>query len=101
MNTDSIKEVVKARYNHRVNKLTLQEKYVAQLEIVANGGVFSVNPHFISYLSSQTEDELIVLDNNLNPTKIDRIEMLDKTRQIYNRVMTEWYAESEESKRQR
>ena len=96
MDTSKIKQVTRARYNHRLAKLTLQEKYIAQLELNINGGQFAITPQFISYLSSETQDEVIVLDNHANPVKLNRQEILDRALEIHRRVMAEWLTESEE-----
>jgi hypothetical protein len=97
MNTEQIKRTVRSRYNHRVAKLTLQEKYTARLKIVAHGGFWHVTPGMIATLSSDAlGDNPVILDMNDNPCRIDRRELLKQFSELYETVSNEWLAELEE-----
>ena len=97
MNTEQIKRTVRTRYNHRVAKLTLQEKYTARLKISAYGGFWHVTAGMITTLATtELGDNPVLIDMNENPCRVDRVAMLKQFSELYETVSSEWLAELEE-----
>jgi hypothetical protein len=101
MNVDDLISQTKAKFSHNLAKFYLQEKYKSRLTFADQNGLWEANQTFISFLSSQTSIEIVLLDLYENPIKVDRIKLLEKTNGIYNEVMNDWYKEFTELQNKR
>lgn len=96
MDTQTLIQEAKARFSHNLAKTTLKEKYSSKLMIAEQGGLWTADLETINFLGSFESDELIIVDTFENPIKVNRLELLDKLKNIYNQVMEEWYDEWKE-----
>lgn len=87
----------KARFNHNSSKAYLKDKYEAKLLVANQGGLWTVTPELITFLDNAGSEGIILLDNYGHPVTVsNRQELLDKARNTYNEVMTEWANELKE-----
>jgi hypothetical protein len=93
MDTKTLITEAKARFNHNSAKTYLKEKYESKLIVADQLGLWSANPTTINFLTSSTEDEIILIDNFNNPVKIKRKLLLSKLNAVYKSTMEEWYTE--------
>jgi|TARA_R110000868_G_scaffold256328_2_gene513034 hypothetical protein len=80
-----------------VNQTTasvLKEKYEAKLLFTFGGGLWKAGPILIQNLNSYTEEFMVILiDQSDLPIKVNRWDLLAKTRKLYIDTMNEWYEE--------
>ena len=88
----------KARFYLNEQKEQLKEKYQSKLTFADQGGLWTVNPTFLSQLASSTATNLVLLDNYENPIKVNREELLVKANKLYLQVMEDWHTEYNELK---
>jgi hypothetical protein len=93
MDTKTLITEAKARFNHNSAKAYLKDKYESKLIVADQNGLWSANLATINFLTSSTEDEIILIDNFNNPVKINRQSLLDKLNTVYKAIMEEWYTE--------
>jgi hypothetical protein len=101
MDTKTLITEAKARFNHNSAKAYLKEKYESKLIVADQLGLWSANPATINFLTSSTEDEIIIIDNFNNPVKIKRKLLLSKLNAVYKSTMEEWYTEWVELEKKR
>jgi hypothetical protein len=101
MDTKTLLLEAKARFNHNSAKAYLKEKYESKLIVADQFGLWSANPATINFLTSSTEDEIIIIDNFNNPVKIKRKLLLSKLNAVYKSTMEEWYKEWVELEKKR
>ena len=101
MDTKTLITEAKARFNHNSAKAYLKEKYESKLIVADQLGLWSANPATINFLTSSTEDEIIIIDNFNNPVKIKRKLLLAKLNAVYKSTMEEWYTEWVELEKKR
>ena len=102
MDTKTLLADAKARFNHNSAKAYLAEKYNAKLIVAEQHGLWKADAQTISMLSSLSDNESVILiDTFNNPVKVNRIELLDKLKAVYNTTMEQWHIEwqGSESKR--
>ena len=93
MDTKTLITEAKARFNHNSAKAYLKEKYEIKLIVADQFGLWSANLATINFLTSSSEDEIILIDNFNNPVKINRKLLLSKLNAVYKSTMEEWYTE--------
>jgi hypothetical protein len=93
MDTKTLILEAKARFNHNSAKAYLKEKYESKLIVADQFGLWSANLATINFLTSSSEDEIILIDNFNNPVKINRKSLLSKLNTVYKSTMEEWYTE--------
>jgi len=96
MDTKTLIGEAKARFNHNSAKAYLKDKYDSKLIVAEQGGLWKATPELIGFLASNTNDEVILVDNFENPILVNRIKLygvLDKT---YNDAMNSWFTEWKE-----
>jgi hypothetical protein len=99
MDTKTLIEEAKARFNHNSAKDYLKEKYEAKLLVADQGGLWRADTTTIAFLSimaNDFDDRVIMIDTFHNPVLVDRSELLSKLKTVYNDVMLEWYNEWKE-----
>ena len=101
MDTKTLILEAKARFNHNSAKAYLKEKYESKLIVADQLGLWSANLATINFLTSSTEDEIIIIDNFNNPVKIKRKVLLSKLNAVYKSTMEEWYTEWVELEKKR
>lgn len=98
---DGLLSQAKLRFSHANAKAHLKEKYTARLLVASQGGLFKATPELMSFLSVMTDEELVLLDNYDNPTKVNRVELLELLSNTYNTVMVDWLNEDTDIKNRR
>jgi len=101
MDTKTLITEAKARFNHNSAKAYLKDKYESKLIVADQNGLWSANLATINFLTSSTEDEIILVDNFNNPVKINRQSLLNKLNTVYKATMEEWHNEWVELEKKR
>jgi hypothetical protein len=101
MDTKTLISDAKARFSFNSSKTYLNDKYTSKLIFADQNGLWNATTDLIAFLSSVSNDTVILLDSYQNPIKVDPKRLLDKTQSVYNQVMTDWYTEFEELKNTR
>ena len=102
MDTANIIQNVRSRYDHRLHKNLLEEKFKSKLLIVSQGGYWISNQQFISFLAvEQLPDEIHLVDEYKNVVLVNRKELLSSLIENYNIVMAQWSEELDNVKTQR
>ena len=99
MDTKTLITEAKARFAHNSAKDYLREKYNAKLLIADQGGLWRADQatiSFLSVMSNDWDDRVVLMDTFQNPVLVDRSELLTKLKDVYNSVMAEWYNEWKE-----
>lgn len=96
MDTKTLVENAKARFNHNAAKAYLKEKYESKLLIAEQGGLWRADAQTISLLENLCTPFAIILDTFGNPIKVERVPLLFKLRVLYTEVMQEWHTEWKE-----
>jgi hypothetical protein len=101
MDTNELINDLKIRFNHNSAKDYLKNKYESKLIVAEQGGLWKATIEIISFLSTNNQEQIVLMDSFNNPVKVDRILLLNKLTNIYNQVTNEWYTEWSELERQR
>jgi hypothetical protein len=96
MDTKTLIGEAKARFNHNSAKAYLKDKYDSKLIVAEQGGLWKATPELIGFLASNTNDEVILVDNFENPILINRIKLYDVLDKTYNDAMHSWFTEWKE-----
>jgi hypothetical protein len=101
MNTEQIKTVARVKYLHSLAKQNLKERYQSRLIVTLDGGSWRITPELIAFLSSVEDEQIVLIDIYENLCLVNRLKLLDLSRQTYSTVMMEWYHDNERINRQR
>jgi len=93
MDTKQLLTEIKARFNHNSAKEYLKDKYDSKLIFAEQDGLWKASTELLTFLNYTSDDTVILLDNYQNPVEVTRTQLLEKTKEVYNTVMTEWYNE--------
>lgn len=93
MDTKTLINEARARFNHNSAKAYLKEKYDTRLIVAEQGGLWKANLETINFLNSSNSEFIILLDSFQNPVEVNRKELLNKLTETYEAVMREWYNE--------
>jgi len=96
MDPDKLIKEAKARFEHKSAKAYLQEKYSNKLQIADQGGLWKADPQTITLLQSFNAKTVILVDTFGNVVEVDRKELLEKLKALYQYVMKEWHDELKE-----
>ena len=101
MDTEKLLSDMKARFSHNSSKEQLKQKYKSRLTFASQGGMWTINPQFLSMLASSSATTLILLDDFENPIKVDSKELMALSQERWNEQMNAWLVEYEELNKQR
>lgn len=101
MDTKTLINEARARFNHNSAKAYLKEKYDTRLIVAEQGGLWKANLETINFLNSSTTELVILLDSFNNPVEVNRKDLLFKLTETYETVMREWYNEWVELEKKR
>jgi hypothetical protein len=101
MDTKSLINEAKARFNHNSAKTYLKDKYDSKFIVADQNGLWRANLETINFLTATTDEEVIIIDTFNNPVKVIRQDLLDKLNTVYKTTMEEWYNEWVELEKQR
>lgn len=93
MDTKSLIQEAKARFNHNLAKSYLKDKYESKLIVADQGGLWQASVELISFLHNSKQTEVVILDNYSNPVRVQRELLLTKLENTYNFVMEQWHNE--------
>ena len=97
MDTTTLIAEAKARFNHNSAKAYLKDKYDSKLIIADQGGLWRADQETISFLSSMSDDNfVIIMDTFDNPVQVNREELLKVLKDTYTSVMLSWHKEWKE-----
>lgn len=101
MDPNMIEQNVKARFDHRLNKLVLKEKYQAKLTFAYNGGMFKTSPEMIAFLNLWGDSIIVIPDIYENPIEINAADLCDMMKIRWQEQMNAWLVEHKEMQNQR
>jgi hypothetical protein len=97
MDTKTLIVEAKARFNHNSAKAYLKDKYDSKLIVAEQGGLWRADQETISFLSSMSDDNfVIIMDTFDNPVQVNREELLKVLKDTYTSVMLNWHKEWKE-----
>jgi hypothetical protein len=96
MDTTTLISEAKARFNHNSAKAYLKDKYDSKLIVAEQGGLWKATPELIGFLATNTNDDVILVDNFENPVQVNRIKLYDVLSKTYNDAMNSWFTEWKE-----
>lgn len=101
MDTKSLIQEAKARFNHNSGKEYLKDKYNAKLIVASQGGLWKATPELIGFLASSTDEYVVLLDTYENPVLVNRVNLHDVLDKTYRDAMDQWFTEYKELERKR
>jgi hypothetical protein len=104
MNTDTLFEQAKTRFDHAVARQTLKEKYQAKMIFAHANGMWCAGPELINILTASIkteQQELVLLDLYDTPVKVELKELLSIAQERWQEQMTAWLLEFEELRKKR
>lgn len=96
MDTKTLISEAKARFNHNAAKAQLKDKYDGKFIVAEQGGLWKATPELITFLATNTDEVVILVDNFDNPVLVNRVQLHDVLYKAYNDAMTLWYKEWKE-----
>jgi hypothetical protein len=97
MDTKTLINEAKARFNHNAAKAQLKDKYDGKFIVAEQGGLWKATPELIAFLSALTDDNFIILiDTFDNPVEVKREQLLEVLKVTYQKVMLDWHKEWKE-----
>jgi hypothetical protein len=101
MNTETLTQTIKERFDHDAAKQILKEKYEAKLIFADGGGMWKATPSLINLLSAFDDNNLVLIDEYNNPCEVNRVELLIKVKERYREQLNAWHIEHNKLNRQR
>lgn len=101
MDTRTLIQEAKARFNHNSAKAYIKDKYESKLIVAEQGGLWKATPELISFLAISDKQFIVILDNYSNPVRVDREQLLTKLDKTYHYTMEQWYNEWKELENKR
>ena len=96
MDTKTLIQEAKARFNHNSAKAQLKDKYDGKFIIAEQGGLWKATPELIATLNAFDDNFIIMIDNFDNPVHVNRDQLLTMLKDTYHKVMLDWYKEYKE-----
>lgn len=102
MSTQTILQTAKARYDHKLQKNIIAEKYKSKLYFTYNNGFWLASIELIAALRVEELGDIIHLKDEFgNIVEINRIELLEEALKIYKTVMQNWSLEQLKARQKR
>lgn len=101
MDPNEIEKNVRARFDHRLKKLILKEKYQAKLTFAYNGGMFKTSPEMMAFLNLYGDTTIVVSDIYENPIEISAAELCNMMKIRWQEQMNFWLIEHRETQNKR
>lgn len=96
MDVKSLLTEAKARFQHNAAKDYLKEKYRDKTLLAEQGGLWRADKETISLLNSFDTESMILIDIYNNPVEVNRKDLLEKLKVVYQTTMTEYLKEWKE-----
>jgi hypothetical protein len=101
MNTESLVEQARARFDHHAAKKLMAEKYQSKMFFAHNGGMWQAGPELQTTLLSCPDLTAVLLDCYGNPVKVNTRELMTLSQQLWQEQMNAWLLEYSENCQQR
>ena len=101
MNTETLTQTIKERFDHAATKQILKEKYEAKLIFAEAGGMWKASPELITTLSLFDTDTIVLEDVYDNPVQVDRLQLLNNSKERWQEQMNGWLFDHQQSAKQR
>jgi hypothetical protein len=104
MDTDTLFEQAKTRFDHVAACRLIKEKYQAKMIFAHAGGMWCAGPELINILNSSVSvkpQDLVLLDLYDTPVKVNSAELLCQAKERWREQMTAWLLEFEELRKKR
>lgn len=101
MDTNSLFDQSRARFNHEVTKRTVREKYEAKMIFTYADGMWRAGPELQTLLLTCPDSEAVILDLYQNPVKVDTKELYRRSQQRWQEQMNAWLVEYQELQKNR
>lgn len=104
METISLNERIKRRFDHNRAKALLKEKYSAKMIFAYNGGLWCAGPDLITHCNlciANKQFQPVLVDTHGNPVLIDADELKTLAVQRWQEQMNAWHMEYEDLCKQR
>ena len=96
MDVKSLLVEAKARFQHNAARDYLKEKCKDKLILADQGGLWVADVETIAFLSSFDTETIILVDTFSTPVEVNRVELLEKLKELYQTVMNEYLTEWKE-----
>jgi hypothetical protein len=93
MNTETIVEYARRRFDHESAKRLLKEKYQSKMIFAHAGGMWCAGPELQITLMSCPDSTAVILDLYQNPVKVDTKELFRLSQQLWQEQMNAWLIE--------
>lgn len=97
MDTKELVAQARARFNHQQQRISLESKYRAELNLIYNGGLWELTAELLGYLSSIQQETIILVDTYNKPIRVNVAEMREIAFEKYNEIMQDWLDEYQET----
>jgi hypothetical protein len=91
----------KVRFDHNQNKKLLKEKYESKMLFAFEGGMWKASPELITTLSLFDTDTIVLEDLYNNPVRVNRLQLLNDTKERWQEQMNGWLFDHQQSAKQR
>jgi hypothetical protein len=71
----------------------MADRYLAQLTFTSHGGTWTASQELLVFLRTSNDNEVIVVDDNYLPVRVNRNALLSTAEDVYSTVHTAWLAE--------
>jgi hypothetical protein len=89
-----IQELAKTSYNRTLTQKMLEEKQLSRLVVSYSNGLWVCDVELICLLSSfQNQSEIVLLDSNKIPRKVNTKEFIEIVKYRYQEVLNDWLIE--------
>jgi len=96
MDVKSLLVEAKARFQHNSARDYLKEKYKDKLIVADQGGLWKADSETIAFLNSFDTETIILVDTFNTPVEVNRVELLEKLKELYLKVTQEYLKEWKE-----
>lgn len=96
MDVKSLLVEAKARFQHNSARDYLKEKYKDKLIVADQGGLWKADNETIAFLNSFDTETIILVDTFNTPVEVNRVELLEKLKELYLKVTQEYIKEWKE-----
>lgn len=93
MDTKELLAEAKARFSHNSAKQYLKEKYEAKLMVADQGGLWKADKDTITFLNAFKSKKIVMMDTFGNPVEIERSDLVNKLKAVYEQTMSDWLEE--------
>lgn len=94
MDTESLFNQARARFEHESARKILREKYQAKMIFAYREGMWRAGPDLLILLQACTDDDPVLLDLYESPIRVNRNELQSLVASRWQEQMTAWQLEN-------